>query len=35
MTPQLGDVDANLAQAEQLVREAAAKDAALVMLPEM
>jgi predicted amidohydrolase len=35
MTPQLGAVDANLAQAEQLVREAAAKDVALVILPEM
>lgn len=35
MTPKLGAVDANLAQAAQLVREAAAKEAALVMLPEM
>jgi len=35
MTPQLGGVDANLAQAEQLVREAAAKGAALITLPEM
>ncbi len=35
MTPQLGAVDANLTQAEQLVREAAAKQASLIMLPEM
>ena len=35
MTPRLGAVDDNLAQAEQLVRQAAAKDAALIMLPEM
>jgi len=35
MEPQLGAVDANLAQAEQLVREAAAKQATLIMLPEM
>jgi predicted amidohydrolase len=35
MTPKLGAMDANLAQAEQLVRRAAAKDAALIMLPEM
>jgi predicted amidohydrolase len=35
MTPQRGAVDANVVQAEQLVREGAAKDAALIVLPEM
>lgn len=35
MTPKLGDVEANLAQAEQLVREAASKKPGLIMLPEM
>jgi predicted amidohydrolase len=35
MEPQLGAVDANLTQAEQLVREAAAKQAQLIVLPEM
>jgi hypothetical protein len=35
MVPQLGAVDSNLAQAEQLVRQAAAKDAVLIVLPEM
>jgi hypothetical protein len=35
MTPKLGAVEANLAQAEGLVREAAAEKAALIVLPEM
>lgn len=35
MTPKLGDVDANLAQAEQLVREATRKGAQWIVLPEM
>ena len=35
MTPKLGAVDANLAQAEQLAREAASKGAVLIVLPEM
>jgi predicted amidohydrolase len=35
MTPKLGAVDANLAQAEQLARQAASKGAALIVLPEM
>jgi predicted amidohydrolase len=35
MTAALGDVSANLAQAEQLVRAALSKDAELIVLPEM
>ena len=35
MTPKLGAVDTNLAQAEQLARQAASKGAALIVLPEM
>lgn len=35
MTPKLADVDANLAQAEQLVREATRKGAQWIVLPEM
>ncbi len=35
MTPALGDVQANLGQAEQLVREALARGAEWVVLPEM
>lgn len=35
MAPKLGDVEANLAQAENLVREAAARGAKWIMLPEM
>jgi len=35
MTPKLGAVEANLAQAEQLVRQAVAAGARLVVLPEM
>ncbi len=35
MVPKLGDVDANLAQAEQLVREAVRMGAEWIVLPEM
>jgi len=35
MAPKLGDVEANLAQAERLIREAAGKGAEWVVLPEM
>ena len=35
MTPKLGDVEANLAQAENLIREAAGRGAEWILLPEM
>ena len=35
MTPKLGDVEANLAQAENLIREAIKRGAEWVLLPEM
>jgi len=35
MTPTLGDVEANLAQAEKLIREAVSRGAEWVLLPEM
>jgi predicted amidohydrolase len=35
MTPKLGDVDANLAQAEQLIRQAQKQGAEWIVLPEM